>query len=313
MKATTGELPTGEGWAYEVKWDGMRALAFVEDGTVRLQSSNLIDATASFPELEPLGAALAPTACILDGELVALGDSGVPSFGRMQQRMHVSSRAEAARRAAEVPVTYMVFDLLHCGGQDMTGLPWKDRRSLLEDLLDGPGPSWCLSPTYEDGEALFDAAKEQGLEGVMAKRVDSTYTPGKRTPLWRKVKVRRRQELVIGGWLRGEGGRGGRIGALLVGYHREDATLHYAGRVGTGFTDAELERLAARCAPLETDACPFDPPPPRADLAKGVTWLEPVLVVEIAFGEWTDDDRLRHPSYVGLRTDKPPEEVVREP
>jgi bifunctional non-homologous end joining protein LigD len=125
--------------------------------------------------------------------------------------------------------------------------------------------------------------------------------------------VRRRQELVIGGWLRGEGGRGGRIGALLVGYHRDDGTLHYAGRVGTGFSDVELERLASRFAPLETDRCPFDPPPPRADLAKGATWLEPVLVAEVAFGEWTDDDRLRHPSYLGLRVDKAPEEVVREP
>jgi bifunctional non-homologous end joining protein LigD len=313
MKATSSpELPRGDGWSYEIKWDGMRGIATVVDGELQLHSSNLIDATDSFPELAPMGAAVTPSTCVLDGELVALGEDGLPSFGLMQQRMHVSSRADATRRAAEVPVTYVVFDLLWCGDHDITAMPWKDRRRLLEEVVD-PGPSWRVSPVYDDGEALFDAAKAQGMEGIMAKRVESPYTPAKRSPAWRKVKVRRRQELVVGGWLPGEGGREGRIGALLVGYHRPDGTLHYAGRVGTGFSDSELRRLEDRFAPLAIDVSPFEPPPPRADIARGVTWLRPELVAEVAFGEWTSDDRLRHPSYMGLRSDKSPEEVIREP
>lgn len=314
MKATAGALPEGDGWTFEVKWDGMRALTFLDHGAVRVQSVNLRDVTASWPELADLpGAVAAPTA-ILDGELVATDASGNPSFSRLQQRMHVADPAEARRRAAAVPVTYVVFDLLHLGGHDLTAMPLRDRRRLLEQVLE-PGPAWRLSPTHDDGEALAAVADEHGLEGVVAKRLDSTYDPGRRTRTWLKIKVRRRQEMVVGGWLAGEGGRHGRIGALLVGYH--DAAvggtpLRYAGRVGTGFTEAELARLAARFAPLTTDECPFDPPPPRADIAKGATWLRPQLVAELAFAEWTSDGRLRHPSYLGLRDDKAADEVTRD-
>ena len=190
----------------------------------------------------------------------------------------------------------------------------RERRALLEQLLDA-APSWRLSPLHDDGGALYDAAVERGLEGVVAKRTDSTYEPGKRTRSWLKVKVRRRQEMVIGGWLPGEGGRAGRIGALLVGYHDapgDGGPLRYAGRVGTGFTEAELQRLGGVARPRSPSSeCPFDPPPPRPDLARGATWVRPELVAELAFAEWTGDDRLRHPSYLGLRTDKSAADVTR--
>jgi bifunctional non-homologous end joining protein LigD len=313
MKATSGDLPHGDGWTFEVKWDGMRALCFVTDGQVRVQSYNERDVTASWPELAGLAAALPVASALLDGELVATDADGRPSFGLLQQRMHVADPAEAARRAAEVPVSYVVFDLLHLDGHDLTGLPLTDRRRLLDQVLE-PGPRWRISPLHDDGAALLEAATEQGLEGVVAKRLDSRYEPGKRTRTWLKVKVRHRQEMVVGGWLPGEGNRTGRIGALLVGYHDVpgDGPLTFAGRVGTGFTDAELQRLGRAFDDLSTDRCPFDPPPPRAEILRGPTWLRPELVAELEFGEWTGDGRLRHPSYLGLRDDKAAEEVTRD-
>lgn len=314
MKAVAGDLPSGDGWAYEIKWDGMRALAIVDGASVRIVSSNERDVTASWPELAGLAEALPATTAVLDGELVATDDEGRPSFGRLQQRMHIANPAEALRRAAEVPVTYVVFDLLHLDGHDLTALPLTDRRRLLERLLE-PGPSWRLSPMHEDGPALLDAAIERGLEGIVAKRIDSLYEPGRRSLSWRKVKVRRRQEMVVGGWLPGEGNREGRLGALLVGYHDQAGDglpLRFAGRVGTGFTDAELGRLGALLAPLAIDECPFEPPPPRADLVRGPHWVRPELVAELAFAEWTGDGRLRHPSYLGLRSDKPAGDVTRD-
>lgn len=314
MKATSGELPTGDGWAYEVKWDGMRALCFVDGPSLRVQSANERDVTASWPELVGLPEALPLTTALLDGELVATDDAGRPDFGRLQQRMHIANPAEAGRRAAEVPVTYVVFDLLHADGHDLTGVPLVDRRRLLDHVLD-PGPSWRVSPLHEDGAALLAAAHERGLEGVVAKRLDSIYEPGKRTRAWLKVKVRRRQEMVVGGWVPGEGTRGGHIGALLVGYHDragDGGPLRFAGRVGTGFSQAELARLAALAASLVTDECPFDPPLPRAEILRGPTWLRPELVAELEFAEWTGDGRLRHPSYLGLRDDKPAADVTRD-
>lgn len=315
MKATAGELPTGDGWTYEVKWDGMRALAFVDHGHLRIQSANERDVTASWPELARLPDALPATTALLDGELVATDDEGRPSFGRLQQRIHIANPAEAGRRVAEVPVVYVVFDLLHLDGHDLTKLPLTDRRRLLDQVLE-PSSAWRVSPMHDDGAALLMAADERGLEGVVAKRIESPYEPGTRTRTWRKVKVRQRQELVIGGWLPGEGGRAERIGSLLVGYHDEEGSagpLRFAGRVGTGYTDAELTRLAGLLAPLTTDECPFDPPPPRTEIARGATWVRPELVAELAFAEWTDDGRLRHPSYLGLRTDKAAQDVTRNP
>ena len=324
MKATSGQLPTGPDWVYELKWDGMRLLVEVDNdgntaagsdaGTVRAWSANGRDATATYPELAPLAPALAPISCLLDGEIVAIGPDGRPSFGRLQQRMHVASPADARRRAAEVPVELIVFDLLRLNGQDTTGLPWRDRRRLLEGLADDLPPGVSLSTVFDDGQALLNATRQQGLEGIMAKRVDAPYVPGTRTRSWLKVKVRRRQELVVGGWAPGEGRRADGLGSILVGYHDApgEPELRYAGRAGSGFTDAELDRFAALLAPLATDVCPFTPPPPPLH-ARGAHWVRPEVVVEIEFGEWTEDGRLRHPVYVGRRTDKNPADVVREP
>ena len=311
MRAVLDDLPVNEdGWGFEIKWDGMRAIAFLDGDRLRLQSSRLADVTVSFPELADLPAALGVQSAVLDGELVAFDEEGRPSFGLLQQRMHVTNLADVRRRAAAVPVTYVVFDLLALDGNDLTGEPLTERRRVLEALLP-PGPRWRVA-TYQvgDGDALLAAAEEHGLEGVMAKRLDSRYEVGRRSPAWRKVKVRRRQELVVGGWHPGQAGRAGLVGSLHVGYH-EDGALRYAGRVGSGFTGAELTRVGRLLAGLATDTCPFDPPPPRL-VTRTAHWVRPELVAEVAFGSWTTDGVLRHPVYIGLRSDKAPADVVRE-
>lgn len=313
MKATIGELPVGEDWTYEVKWDGMRALVRIEGHDLRVLSYNERDVTVSWPELTELPDSVHGSEVLLDGELVATDEAGTPSFSRLQQRMHVTSAAEARRRCVEVPVTFVVFDIVHLDGHDLTAMPLRDRRRLLEQVLE-PGPRWRVSPLHDDGAVLLQVAAERGMEGVVAKRLGSPYEPGRRARTWVKVKVRRRQEMVVGGWLAGEGNRAGRIGALLVGYHDRPGSpeLRYAGRVGTGFTETELARLAGLLEPLAVDGCPFDPAPPRPDIAKGATWVRPELVAELAYGEWTNEGRLRHPSYLGLRFDKDPAEVTRD-
>ena len=313
MKATSGTtVPTGDGWIFETKWDGMRVLTEVGPDGVRAWSANGKDATVTFPELAALGPALAPVEAVLDGEVVALDAAGKPSFERLQQRMHISSPVEAARRAAEVPVAYVVFDLLRLGGHDLVGLPWRDRRRLLEQLGDDLPPGIDLATVYDDGPDLLDAVRRQGLEGVMAKRVDAPYAAGRRSPSWVKVKVRHHDEFVVGGWSGGLGNREGKLGSLLVGYHDApgDPVLRYAGRVGSGFTSAELDRVGGLLAPLALDPCPFDPPPPPLH-RKGAHWVRPEVVVEVSYGEITNEGRLRHPVYLGERTDKAAADVVR--
>jgi bifunctional non-homologous end joining protein LigD len=311
MKASTAPLPTGDGWVYELKWDGIRALVEVRDGGVQIWSSNGRDVTVTYPELAALGAALSHLDVVLDGEVVALQD-GRPNFHRLQHRMHIADPVEVAHRAAEVPVALVVFDVLEIGGRSTTGLPWQQRRQLLESLADDLPSGVALARTFGDGEALMEVARQSGFEGVMAKRVDSHYDPGRRSPSWRKIKVRLRQELVIGGWQPGEGVRLGRPGSLLVGYHEPaGGPLRYAGKVGTGFSDAELVRLQGLLAERAVDASPFDPPPPRP-VARVARWVRPDLVCELEIGSWTDDDMIRHSSYLGLRADKDPDDVVRD-
>jgi bifunctional non-homologous end joining protein LigD len=312
MKATSGPLPTGDGWVYEIKWDGMRVLADVSPDGVRAWSANGRDAGAAFPELAALAAALAPLDALLDGEVVALDASGRPSFERLQGRMHVTSAAESLRRAADTPIAYVVFDLLRLGGHDLTDRPWHERRRLLEQIADDLPPGVDVAQVYDDGADLLAVAGQRGLEGVVAKRTDATYVPGARSRNWVKVKVRRHDEFVVGGWSGGEGNREGRLGSLLVGYHEVagDGVLRYAGRVGSGFTSPELDRMARRLAPLAIDDCPFDPPPPALH-ARGAQWVRPEVVVEIAYGEWTVEGRLRHPVYLGERTDVDADAVVR--
>jgi len=321
MKAVAGELPKGaqavaaDGkprWAYEIKWDGMRLVAAVDGpaGSMVLRTTNDLDATARFPELAGLPAAVGPHRAVLDGEVVALDEDGRPSFGLLQTRMH-RLKGSPGEPDGPVPISMVLFDLLHLDGEDTTVLPYRDRRRLLEQLVE-PGPTWQLAPVTDDGAALLAAAEQQGLEGVMAKQLDSPYEPGKRSRRWIKVKVRRHQEVVVGGWLPGQGNRSGQIGALLIGVH-EGEHLRFCGRVGTGFSVAELDRLAGVLGPLERDTSPFEPPPPRDVLQAGAHFVDAQVVVEVEFGEWTHGDRLRHPSYLGQRHDKDPRQVVREP
>ena len=308
MLARTGPLPTGDKWGYEIKWDGIRALVYSQPGTLRIESRNLRDLTAQYPELRRLGRALGSHEAILDGEIVALDADGRPSFERLQQRMHLTSDAVIKRRAKDAPASFVVFDVLFVDGERLLELPLSERRERLEALR-LEGPSWQTPAIHMgDGAALLAATAAQGLEGLVAKRLDSTYEPGRRASSWIKVKNTRRQELVVGGWMEGEGRRAKGLGALLVGHYEGDK-LRYAGRVGTGFTDKTLRDMEKRLASLARKTSPFQAgsKPP-----KGANWVEPRLVAEVEFTEWTREGILRHPSYKGLRDDKDPREVVRE-
>jgi len=308
MKATLAKLPEeDEGWAYEIKWDGVRAIAYCEPGHLRLESRSLRDITKQYPEINAITRALGSRTVILDGELVAFDDDGRPSFQRLQGRMHVGSDSEVRRRSKETPVTYMIFDLLYEDGESLFALPYEERRARLE-ALGLQGESW-QTPSYHrgDGAALLAASKEQRLEGIIAKRLDSPYRPGKRSREWLKIKNVREQEVVIGGWVPGKGRREGELGALLAGYYA-DGKLKYAGKVGTGFAARDLALLRKALAPLEREDSPFEGRQPE----KGSRFVEPELVAQVEFAEWTNAGTMRHPSYKGLRDDKPATEVVRE-
>jgi bifunctional non-homologous end joining protein LigD len=311
MLAVPGDLPEDEsGWSYEFKWDGVRALAYVEGGRARLVGRNDRDCTDTYPELRGLGEALGSRQAVLDGEVIALDEHGRPSFEALQPRMHVADAARARRLAQRAPVTYFVFDLLHLDGDSTLDLPYAERRRRLEGL-GLAGDRWVVPSTHPGpGADLLAAARSAGLEGVVAKRSASPYRPGRRSSDWVKVKVTRTQEVVIGGWSPGKGGRAQRIGALLVGIP-EEGGLRYAGKVGTGFSDATLADLGARLAPLERPTSPFAECLPATE-AGGATWVEPALVGEVRFTEWTLSGRLRHPVWRGLRGDKTPVEVTRE-
>lgn len=312
MRATLGKLPRADSdFGYEVKWDGVRAICFGEVGRLRLQSRSLRDMTSRYPEVTALARRLGSRDAILDGEIVAFDADGRPSFQLLQRRMHVASESQIRRLRESTPVTLMIFDLLYLDGHSLFDLAYEDRRERLEGLeLDGP--SW-QTPAYRRGEgaALLEASREHGLEGIVAKRLESRYVPGRRSRDWLKVKNWRGQEFAIGGWIGGKGRREGAIGALLAGYWDREAdppALRYAGRVGTGFSDRDLETLMKRLEPLRTDESPFTGRQPPT----GAIYTEVKLVAEVAFSEWTEAGTLRHPSYKGLRDDKPAEDVVRE-
>ncbi|MFP5325852.1 MAG: non-homologous end-joining DNA ligase, partial [Acidimicrobiia bacterium] len=291
MLATSAKLPTAGEWAYEIKWDGVRALAFIEGGSLRLESRNLLDITARYPELGALPAAVGAREVLLDGEVVAFDEHGKPSFSALQRRMHVGDPHAVRGHVAATPVLFAIFDVLIVDGESLMERPWTERRAILEELVEA-GDRWRVPSVHADGAALAEATRAQGLEGIVAKRTRSLYVPGRRSPDWVKVKNIRRQEMVIGGWLPGTGRREGTIGALIVGVYQGDDLL-FSGKVGTGFTDAELDRLSGILAPLARTSSPFAEKVPY----KQARYVEPALVAEVEFTEWTPDANLRHPSY----------------
>lgn len=309
MQARPAMLPREESeWAFEVKWDGVRAIAYSQPGRIRLLSRNGNDVTAAYPELHTLNGALGSHEAILDGEIVAFDQDGRPSFEALQPRMHQRGEAVVRRLVGSIPVTYVVFDLLWLDGHSLIGLPYTERQERLAGL-GLQGEHW-RTPEMQvgDGTGLLAATRELGMEGVVGKRLDSRYTPGRREGGWIKIKNHRRQEFVIGGWTEGKGGRDGQIGALELGVYNERGELRHAGRVGTGFDEPELERLARLLKPLARRGSPFTgPQPPR-----GAHFVAPRLVCEVEFGEWTRAGKVRQASYKGLRDDKDPTEVVRE-
>jgi bifunctional non-homologous end joining protein LigD len=299
MKASAGALPTNdEGWGFEVKWDGYRTLAWIVGGKLALQSSNRIDVTAKWPHLGELTHHVNADSAVIDGEVVCLDDDGVAHFEWLQKSSH--------------PTTFIAFDLLAVNGQEIMGLPFEQRRRLLEQIIE-PGEHWQVSELHTEpgaGVRLSATTQAIGAEGVMAKRLSSPYVPGKRSPHWRKVKHRNRQEFVVGAFMQGSGSRAATFGSFAVGYY-EDDRLVYCGTVGSGLTQANIDELWQWCKAHRSD-CPFDPKPPR-DVVKEAMWVEPLLVIEVAFGEWTSEGYLRHPVFLGLRTDKDPRDVTRDP
>ena len=306
MLASAGTvIPVGPQWAHEIKWDGMRVLADVAGGRLRLSSRNENDVTSSFPELSTLADPGMPGDMLLDGEVVAL-DGGRPSFAALSERMHVINSRKARSLTATRPVTFMVFDLLRLAGVDLTAQPLAQRRAALEGIgLDGPNVQ--VPPTYDDGAALQTATMEQGLEGVVSKRLSSRYRPGRRSPDWLKFPHRESRSVVIGGW-RLETDSDRRLGAVLVGRPTADG-LAYLGRVGSGLAGQEQERVLQALEGLGVDTSPFADEVPRID-AQGTRWVRPEMVVEVQSLGLSAQGRLRQPAYRGLRTDLSPHDLL---
>jgi len=304
-----GLPPDQENYGFEFKWDGIRAVVYSEGGTLRIQTRNLEDVTRRYPEVRPLTKALGSHEVVLDGELVALDANGRPSFEQLQQRMGLNSETEIRRKLREVPVFYMIFDVIYLDGRLLVKEQYTERRRRLE-ALKLAGPAW-QTPPYEPGQGkvMLEASERGGLEGVMAKRLESMYEIGRRSAAWLKVKNHQRQELVIAGWLDGQGRRAGLPGALLVGYHDQDGKLVYAGKVGTGFTEKMLDELRRKLEPLARPTSPFER---GAKATAKAHFVEPRLVGEFEFSEWTKGGQLRAPAFKGLRNDKDPRAVVRE-
>jgi bifunctional non-homologous end joining protein LigD len=313
MLAQPGVLPSNdEGLAYEFKWDGVRAIVYVEGGRIRAFSRNGKDLAVTFPELRHIGDFLGSRSAILDGEIVALDDGGRPNFGQLAHRLHLTSKTTITRMAKESPASFLIFDLLYLAGRSLLHETYDKRRQVLE-TLDLAGETFAVPPSVKDahGADVLAVAKDRGLEGIVVKRRTSTYQPGKRTGDWVKVKNFRTQEVVIGGWTEGKGARAGSLGALLLGIPSQGG-LDYAGKVGTGFSDSARGELLAELTPLAQNESPFSRALTRAETSLA-HFVRPNLVGEVQFAEWTTDGHLRHPSWRGLRADKNVDEVIREP
>jgi bifunctional non-homologous end joining protein LigD len=308
MLATSGALPPASQdarWAYETKQDGQRVVVYLAgDGGVVLRARSGEEITGAYPELRPLGAALGGTPAVLDGEVLALDERGRADFQLLQSRMGLAhAPARAARRAAQVPVHLVLFDVLHLAGRSLIRLPYAERRARLLEL-ELEGPFWSTpGALVGHGEEALRATREHGLEGLVCKRLDSVYEPGVRSRAWIKIRNMRGEDVVVGGWLPGKGRLTGLPGAVLVG-QRAAGTLRYVGSVGTGWSEAERTELAALLSELATDVCPFRPRP----AAPGAHWVLPRLVGEVRYSTRTRAGMLRQPSWLRLRPDLTPEE-----
>ncbi|WP_122816676.1 non-homologous end-joining DNA ligase [Nocardioides pantholopis] len=311
MLATKGtSVPIGAEWAHEVKWDGVRILADCGGDRIRLTSRNDNDVTIAWPDVagpDVAGPGIPGRDLLVDGEIIALNDDGLPDFRVLQDRMHVRKGPAAARLARTVPATFMVFDLLRLDGRDLTDEPLERRRELLTGLAaDGALGAWQVPASYDDGPMLFDATLQQGLEGIVSKRRTSRYAFDTRTPHWLKFAHRHRLSYVVGGW-RPQEGTGDRLAALLVGEPTADGLL-YRGRVGSGIGPKVGAQLAQLLAPHERTDSPFADEVPRVD-ALGTRWVDPVVVVDVDTHHTSRAQRLRQPSYQGVRTDLAPEDL----
>ncbi|MBF6333505.1 non-homologous end-joining DNA ligase [Nocardia transvalensis] len=304
MLAQASTLPTDDSaWNFEVKFDGIRAVGYV-DRDLRLVSRNNKDITVAWPELADLAPADPPF--VVDGEIVVFSAYGRPSFEALQPRMHQRNPAAVRALARSSPATYMIFDLLQVGNRPLIDLPYRQRRHLLEQL-GLRGSHWQVPPRLPDtgAEALAESRRLH-LEGIIAKRTDGPYLPGRRSPLWTKIKNFRTQEVVVVGWRPGTGRRAGHIGSLLMAIHDDTGRLVYIGNVGTGFSRSVLDDLQARLQPLQRKTAPVEANVPDA------IWVAPKIVGEVSYTEWTGDGKLRHPSWRGLRPDKDSSNVTRE-
>jgi bifunctional non-homologous end joining protein LigD len=292
-------VPHGEGWTYEVKFDGFRALAYVHNSECKLLSRNEKELNGRFPDVaKALVKAVKSPNAVVDGEICRIDPTGRTSFSELQQ--------------GSGPLVFYAFDLLELDGESLLDLPLTERKSQLRKLLDKRVTTVAFSEDFDDGDALFEVAQAQGLEGLIAKRADSTYKQGKRTRDWLKVKTENNEEFVVTGYTRGGGRRADTFGALVLAVNEGDE-LRYVGNVGTGFDDAEIDKLLRLLRPLHRDTPPFTVAPKMPRVRKGdVQWVEPQLVAQVRFGEWTHDDHLRHPAYLGIREDKSAGEVTRE-
>lgn len=314
MLATASTLPVNSSeYCFEIKWDGLRAVLYIENNQLSVISRNLRNITNQYPELQQMLNHQNSQQLIVDGEIVALTSDGFPSFSLLQHRMNVSSTRSIQKLSQTIPVTYIIFDILQINNTILLSYPYKERRRNLQSLqLSG---SYWQTPDYKtgDGHAILQATRSLGLEGIIAKQIHSVYIPGTRSKDWLKIKFQKRQEFVIGGWVPGKGKRSGQIGALLVGYYQNRSQppplqqqLIFAGKVGTGFSQDTLNTLKKLMLPITTSSSPFTTNPGNA------IFVEPKLIGEVEFTEWTDNQTLRHPSFKGLRFDKDPRYVIRE-
>ena len=314
MLAVLGQLPRdSQDYAFEYKWDGVRAISFWDGKRLSIHSRNQLDITRRYPELKDLGPALGHKGTILDGEIVALDKNGRPSFSKLQRRMHAEGAENVKRLSVEVPALYVLFDVLWSNGKSTMDLPYSKRREILEGLTMS-GPSWQITPSHVgQGEGMLRAAESNHLEGIVAKRVDSSYEPGRRSPAWLKIKVVFGQEFVIGGWIPEKGLDQERVGSLLIGYYDcptdgSEPRLHFAGGVGTGYTAALHADLTRKLRQRRSDTNPFADAVPKKD----VVFVRPDLVAEVEFRRWPQGGMVHQASFKGLRIDKEARQVVKE-